>query len=213
MNWIGILTILLSIGITVSTFSLNYAINYWLKISGFDFLNREIQYLNCVALLISIIILLSSYFVIYKCTNLVTFLITYSICCFGLVEFYYGLFLFMDSQGYISTMYGPWEKAVNTPQLHEIEKRFGCCSFHRFAQFPNDECNWSIVTCQQSMSIHLEELTQSIGKTLIFHAIVHALIGILLGYAAQKRKKKRTYNAGEWQNEIIDSNYIVPKYR
>ena len=80
-------------------------------------------------------------------------------------------------------------------------------------QYPNDECNWTIVTCHQSMSILLEEPTQAIGKTLLFHAIVHGLIGVFLGYAGQKRKKKRTYDAGEWQNEIADPNYIVPKYR
>ena len=213
MNWIGLLSFLLTLGITVSSLTFAPAISHWLDVSGLDYLNREIQYLNYATFLVSFVFLLLHYIIIFKLTNFTTFIFTYSISCFGLIEFFYGLFLFMDSNGYLSTMYDKWEESINDSKLHAIERRFGCCGFHKFFQFPNDECNWSIVPCLSAMHVKLAEPTKAIGRTLLFHALIHAMIGVFLGYAAQKRKRKHTYDAGEWENERLDPNYVEPKYK
>ena len=110
----------------------------------------------------------------------------------------------MDPEGYIGTMFDKWEASINTTELHTIENRFGCCGFNRFLQFEGDECNWSIIPCQQTIATKISEPTKSIGRTIMFHSIIHALISVFFGYAGKKKKKKHNYDAGEWNNEIAE---------
>lgn len=192
MNWVGILSFLLSVASTISSIFMISAIRYWLKTSGFTYLDRSIEILNYFSVIISLIISLTTFFIIKQCNNMISFFISYAIGLFGLLEFYYGLFLWTDSKGYISTMIDIWEKSLNKSFLHEIENKFTCCSFHKFRQFYNDPCNISITPCLYAISNTIAEPTEAIGITIIFQAAVHGMISLFLGFAAQKKKKKNT---------------------
>lgn len=96
-------------------------------------------------------------------------------------------------------MINVWEKSLNQSFIIDIEKKFKCCSFHKFNQFYNDPCNISATPCLTSIHSTIAEPTEAIGITIIYQSVVHAMISLFLGFAAQKKKNGITLQT-PWAN-------------
>lgn len=205
MNWIGLLSLLLSIAISISTICLAPAISFYLTTTGFDTMNTKFQIFNYFAIFISCASIYCSIKIVGKWTKVVSYLFVFCLYITAVSELYFGYFMWIDSKGFISTIFGKWADSYESLEVTKIERNFNCCGFHYLKQFPG-HCGNSNYTesCLSVMSVILQEPTEAIGVTFIFHAFIHGLIGFLLEITIDGKKKRIDYDAGEWVNDIQD---------
>lgn len=185
MNWIWLLSLLLSIGSDISALFMISSIRAWQNATSLSSFDRSIEFINYISLITSLITTIITYFFFKHSADLIFFLFAYLIVITSIGEFYFGFFLWYDQKGYIATLFDKWEKSINKSFLQNIQNKYHCCGFHRFNQFENDFCNASTTPCLNAMTDATKDSASLIGLAIIYHAIVHGMTYIFLRYSSQ----------------------------
>ena len=189
-------------------------IAFWTGFSGFTKLDKSIEIVNLIGIVVSTLLLLPIIYLSFSNNIYLSLTIVNISTLLALLQLYFGINLFAFPNNFINQLLPQWENKLNSLDVVYMEMKFWCCGFQFRHQFFGDNCTISPLPCASQLVSFLSPTIKATGKTFFYHSVINFIVAISVFYLSKPeseiRAESHNYKKITIHQQETQQNSLMP---